>query len=886
MSNDNVKRVGVEFVADNAPQFVANTNAATKAEQEFTKATVAAASATDAAAQSYSEFIKQSQKVTAASTMAKSMIEDMGMSIEQTGKQLRALTASTEDINDALAPYIRAEKEAAEAAKVAAQAAKAAARAREEEAAATRTPYVVPVTPPPTAENLRAIAIGHARVTEAQRVGRIELKRYGDHWTSLSSSIGASRVGVALFLRELTGMAGANIVAVQALSSFVYATGTLGIALAGVTGVLVTFNEIQRQVAMGFEEEQALVAATATSYDDLYRKRITALTTTPQGFATGLPSFMANLGSAAVQNVVKQYGDFYGAIFLNAWANRLSPYAFEAIFRQRFANFFNAPGEIIGAARGAFATSQAEIATAQYVSAAAAREQVKELEAEIAAMHMAGTTIDAVIPKYYALQKAMIEGGLATGTVTGATITAQAFADSTRFQRIQNATGGGALKGLDFLSARAEELGMKLREITRNTNADIAEENASHSDKMASIAAQGAARRLDIERNFAQQLRDIEENLAQGIADAQQDLAQRIADLELNYAEESGDIARDRAERIEKIAEEDADRRLQIEMAFRDKMRDIQSQYDLSLFDAVLRRDARALIQAAQQKTREERKAEEARARALLDANKSREKDTKEARDALEKQDRDRAQALQRAKDRLTTDYERRLRELQQAAERQRASARQAHDNALADQKEAEVLAEQSERDSHAKRLEAFNKANALRRQALIDGLAAEKDITEEYARAIIASLKNILSEDELSVLFRNLRNAVQGKIEITVTPFSGGGASSVPDYGLTPYAGGGVIPRTMPILAHRGESVLPMGNAGRAWELAASHMGRMGVPMGGRGSGGGRMGGTVQVDIKLNDGMLNARVARTTEGVVATIVTQVERNMARGAYG
>lgn len=872
MSNDNVKRVGVEFVADNAPQFVASTNAATKAEQGFTAAVKEAATATDAANKTYNNLVDQLLKT--------------GATFKDVNDALRALGYSTKEAKQALDPYIRAEQAAAAASKLAANAANLAAEAREREAFMAR-PSPAGGFAPQSPADLRAQAIGIARVTEAQRVSRIETKRWGDHFTSASSAIGASRVGVALFIRELTGMAGANVVAVQALSSFVYATGTLGIALAGVTGVLVTFNEIQRQVAQGFEEEQALVAATATSYDDLYRKRITALTTTPQGFAAGLPSFMANLGSAAVQNVVKQYGDFFGGLFLNAFANRLSPGTFEAIFRMRFTNLFNAPGQVLGAARGAFATSQAELATAQYVGAAAAREQVKELEAEIAAMHMAGTTMDAVIPKYYELQKAMVAGGLATGTVTGGTITAQALADSTRFQRIQNAQGSGALKGLDFLSARAEQLGKQLRGITRNTNDDLIREQNSSNLRMASIAEQGAARRLDIERNFAQQLRGIEENLAQGIADAQQDLAQRIADLELSYAEESGDIARDRAERLTKIAEEDTDRRLQIEMAFRDRMRDIQSQYDLTLFDAVLKRDARALIQAAQQKTREERKAEEARARALLDANKAREKDTKEARDAFEKQDRDRAQALQRAKDRLATDYERRLRELQQAAERQRASARQSHDNALADQNEAQKLAEDSEKASLVRRQLEINLASQERRQALIESLSAEQDITDEYARAIVASLKNILSTSELNTLLYNLQQAVQGRIDITITPFNPNLYIPQPPVGRPkPFATGGVVPRTMPILAHAGEMVLPATNAGRAWELASQHMGRMGVAMGGRGGGGRSMGGTVGVEISLNDGMLNARVARTTEGVVATIVTQVERNMARGAYG
>lgn len=842
MSNDNIKRVGVEFVGEGATQFAQSTANATKAVDTFTAA------------------VKESSKATEGTfNLVKAMLA-AGESTKSAMEGLRALGYTVKEAKNALAPYIKAENDAAAAALALANATKLANEQAERQAfLAQKSPPIGGggggggggVAPPGPPSDPRQAAIGYARLTEAQRSSAVETKRLGQHFTSLSSQIGASRVGVALFIRELSSMAGANTVAVQALSSFVYATGTLGISLAAITGSIVVLREVMSRATTEFEAQIDATARLSSSLAEYLKLRREIASSQPLSNA-GLTQLLNDIANSIPQ--LRQWQATFDALFSGPGSTRAVAANLEAIARGELAlgQVMNDRIKIQGEAISKAAEEGASLSELFDMVV-----KVKLATGELTAETLKDRDAFAKIaPDILAAAEAWQKYGQA---VSGAAA-AQRLANSVVVanQAILDSQG----KDADKATSTARSAIQNIASINDNYYEQSASRLQDHLSRMGQIQSQYDEQRIQNAQDHALRLKEIAANLAQEIADAGSDYAQRVADAEAGVGERREEIAKDYAERRAKIEED-----------YQERIAEIQSDYQASLFEIGIRFDANALVLARLR-----------RDKALADAAKNRDKQQGDASKSHEKQEKDLEDSLARQKKKMEEDYARRLRDLNQAAEKQRQNANDAYAKQQRELDDSLKKQRQTEADSYAKQKAQADDAYQKQIVAAGRALAAMLDLSDEYTKAIIAVLKANLDPAIFDQIYGAFMAASQAKINIVVVRqdpssyFPNAPGNSQPQGGgPTQYALGGVSPVTQMALLHARETVLPTGNPMRAYELANAHLSRMSVPA--RSSGGMGMGRVeIFVDNSLNSALLNSQIKVVSTGVVAEVVTRAKR--------
>lgn len=644
---------------------------------------------------------------------------------------------------------------------------------------------------------------------------------------------------IAQSLLNLIGVGGQSARAIGALGAAALPVAGGLVAIAGAAaGAKIGIDVLQTS----FEKHQNTLALTTRSYEAFYHARIRALNT-PAGAATAFESGFESLKQAAFDQTGRLIGESLGRAISEGMAGVLTPgrlVELLAPLTQSPLEFF---GKILRDAQRKYIAAQQEIATAQFVNAAATRAAAASIQEEINRLLLAGATVDQLIPKYYELLKARaafevpVRGAGAVGA---------------------GSTGRGAMSpptGSDIEAAIARDAAYRQTTLAQNLYRDLLavqtqfnsqsqEAAADHQSRLADIAEQGAERRASIERNLAERLADIDAHLNRTREDAARDLAERFADAEA--------AAQDRRANL---AERFADRRAQIEATYQERVRDVNEQYGASVLDATIRRDATALLRA-----------KDAKARGLRDAEQARTKDNASAQKDYDRDRRELDESLAKQKAALERDYQRRLRDAAEQAERQRTQAKQDAARQLDDLARSQAAQYAAEAKSYRERQAALAAAHAARKAALVAALAEEKNLTEAQAKAIIESLKGILNPAQITELLKQLQQAIQAKIDITITPFvakSGGGTSN-PDTGPV-MAMGGYKAASGGAYLHAGEWVLPnpvTAGMSRFTDVLTSALRQYSVPtarLAGRGGGDSR----VTVEVLLNDGMLDARIVR-----------------------
>ncbi len=800
MSNESIRKVGIELIAKNSDAYLKILAQANDGLAQYTERIKAATSAANASDASAKKISKQTDQIAKDFTTAKKAVEIYQAQLAKglTGANLAGSQDFIDKTQDSLERSTRSLEDF----------------------------------------NTRVKATGS------------EANKLGSHFTSVSSAIGASRVGVALFTRELVQMAGGGGVAVQALDSFVYATGTLGVALGAVTAGLVLIRGGIQSVTDDFKKQEVQIGNTARSYADVYNARLKA-----QQGGTGLFSLAGTIRESATDALVgaygKQLGDTYGKAFTSAFKGDLV-----GLFTGLTENlnlgtaWFNLGVNAGNAFIEGFKRRQQEAATDLFVAGAQNRANAQALQLEIGQLQIEGRSFDELVPKIYAYLQAKKAIGEAEGSGIGGAITG---ADVESFAQSFFPTRA--------LSDKATSLARSLRDIQAQYNEDSENLAVAHSARLDEIAASGYEQQIRIEREFLQRRNAIQAQYDQDVADAGDDYRSRLADAEA-----------DAQDRRAKIAQTYADRREDIERNYQERIAQILSDYQNSLFDIVARDDAKGLVRARLQRDKALADAAKNRDKENAENQKNRDRQEKELRDSLEKQKREIEQA-----------YEKRLRDLAQAFAKQNAQNSQNYRDQLADLNENIARQYAAENDGYRKSQAALDKANEKKKQALIDALVEVQGLSEKYAQAIIDSLKTILDPATIIELTNDLQKALDTKIEIKVTPNASvptgdGDGASGGKQGKT-YAEGGYIERTQRALIHAGETVLPQ-NPKRAYELAMQHMGRVSMPMGARGAFGGNAGGVVKiyVDNSLDSAMLSSQIRTESVGVTTEIVNRARR--------
>lgn len=492
-----------------------------------------------------------------------------------------------------------------------------------------------------------------------------------------------------------------------------------------------------------------------------------------------------------------------------------------------------------------------ELAAAQnYLAGAQARTAVDTAQQNIDKLRLEGASVDELRKAYYDLLKAKQDAGNYAGVGAGKIGTNPVISPS----QVEGAIAGGA-NDLSFLNDTATKLAKDLLSVQRQYNDDSASLAEDHARQLDEIGSNAYEQQVRMERDLVRRLTEIREQYNQDVTDAGSDYAQRLADVEA-----------DAQDRRSKVASDYADKRAQIEKDYQDRVAQIQSDYAASLFDIVARDDAKGLVRARLQ-----------RDKALADAAKARDKDLENADKERAKQEKDLNDSLERQKRQLQQDYERRLRDLAQAFAKQNATAQQNYRDQLSDLNDATARQYAAENAAYARSQHALDKANAEKKQALIDALIEIKGVNDQYGQAIIDSLKRILDPATIIELTNDLQKAFDTKIEIKVTPNAAsdpnGPVAHQSPYG-TPHASGGYIAQNETAYLHAGETVLPT-NPVRAYELAMQHLERVQMPLGSRSASYAGSGGKVYVyvDNSVNSALLDSQIRVTSVGVTTEII-------------
>lgn len=661
-----------------------------------------------------------------------------------------------------------------------------------------------------------------------------------DRASAGSANTNASARSLRLLSSELVYLTGVGGQATGILSGFISATSTLDRVVIGAVGALLLAKSGVDALQASFEKQQRAIANTARSYDELYQSRLRALTTTPQGAAVGIPDALGALRESTFEGLGTRFGSTFGTAFIEGAAGVLTPARLAQLFILDIQSPVDFARKISEAAAAKFAKTQQEGATANYVFAAGARTAALALEEEVNNLIASGAATDVLIPKVYALQQALIAAGRASGTVTGASIDADIAGRRERETR----QGSAPVKGLDYLSPIANQLASELLAAQAQFNSQYASAAADHEARLNQIAAQGGEARARIQRNYERTLRDIQESLQESQAQAAADRAERIADAEQNAQE-----------RREQLAQDYADRRIEIERTYQDRVKDVNEQYGVSVLDATIRRDATALLRA-----------KDAKARGLRDAAEARQKDADKAKADYDKQKKQLDDALAKQRADIERDYRKRIDAAEAQARKAQAKAKENYDEALSDQQQAEAQARKSEKDSYTARQAQLATAFAARKAAIVAALAEEKNLTEAQAKAIITSLKGILNPAQITELLKALQQAIQAKIDITITPFAPPKTTGSSTPGVGPVlAYGGYKATSGGAYLHAGEWVLPnpvTAGMARFSDVLSSALRQYTAPvaqLAGRGGGESR----ITLEVLLNDGMLDARIVR-----------------------
>lgn len=415
---------------------------------------------------------------------------------------------------------------------------------------------------------------------------------------------------------------------------------------------------------------------------------------------------------------------------------------------------------------------------------------------------------------------------------------------------------------------------------------------------------------VESERRIGEMRLDMARHYQQALADLERSLGEQRAEVARSYAERLGDFEENVGKQRTKMDENLAKTRERIEENYQETIRRINENYAASMFNIEITRDARAMVIAGINRDRQIKEANRIREKQKRDADKAHKEANEDLDESLADQRRlmershqrqleaiSRAEKLQR--EHMAASLKRQEEEMEISLQRQREAERRSYDRALKALNESYIERKGMLEVQLAAETALLDKARgdlvALNVKGFREGEAAAKSYMEkiqEIASTIVENIKMILDPAQFDKFFQDLEDQYKGIIGIIQSePFSGG------DEGLgdrTAALGAFTGQRGGLWQLHANEVVLPLGNQARMNQLLQQYvypsMAQPNVPSyatapGGARGAGGSVSGMVAVKIELNDGMLEARVTKATEGVFAEIVTGVDRNLSRGAY-
>lgn len=272
---------------------------------------------------------------------------------------------------------------------------------------------------------------------------------------------------------------------------------------------------------------------------------------------------------------------------------------------------------------------------------------------------------------------------------------------------------GGSTAGLfeeevDAVQESANEMA-QIIEDNNNALRDLAKDRASklrdaaqdYRDELVDIDQDLADKLADISRDLNDKLKDLSRERGEELADAARDYHEKLLEAEQDYSEEMESVRTDAEDDRIKAREEYNETIQDIEEDHQKKLRDIMLKFERSRFNALVDRDARALIEAEQQRddalSSLEDDTEEKTAEELEDLQDKLDEINKKEQQATEDAEKERKKRLDelkrdmiRERQEINREYETRRQEARRDAERQR--------------QEAQLDAERSRRDAAIER--------------------------------------------------------------------------------------------------------------------------------------------------------------------------------------
>ena len=227
----------------------------------------------------------------------------------------------------------------------------------------------------------------------------------------------------------------------------------------------------------------------------------------------------------------------------------------------------------------------------------------------------------------------------------------KALVDEREALRQSNVDRARTIEQMEEMRAKMDEARGNVAEILSKQNEAIEKAEADHQQKMADIAAKGAAARAEAERDLERSLLDAERERGRALEDAARAHALAVQDIERRH---------------------------------RERLNEIEHDYQKTVAEASIERDALAILQARERRQEEIDDANRDRDRSLEDEGRNFE----ERQRQIEQSYQDQVAAAQRAYAQRMRDLDQQLAEetrKERAAQRQRLEdARQAHENELA----------------------------------------------------------------------------------------------------------------------------------------------------------------------------------------------------------
>lgn len=362
---------------------------------------------------------------------------------------------------------------------------------------------------------------------------------------------------------------------------------------------------------------------------------------------------------------------------------------------------------------------------------------------------------------------------------------------------IRNRTSIGRVTPRDMSS---EPFAAESREIRLDWARGVTELNARTNEELTQQNTEYQRNRADLERSYQKTLTREAEDFARSRLRQEQELADSIADIHEDAARRDQREAESLARNIGRMQSDANEKVADLEESYqRDRERRAREHRD-NLLDAAGRLDAKAVAEAQRNFRRQEQDAKEARDEQRAEIREQVEENIAEAR----------------------AGHERQLAEAR-AADARRIQEMQA-DFAKRQQQEADDRATRLSRmaEDHADQLIEMDRAHQERISQITRHAEDERRQLDEEAKEALIELgthnqawlkEQAKKEEELEKLWDKFWGHVNKRLTMSPMPSGGGSLPTTP--GMIPgFASGGIVPRDMLALVHRGEHIIPATQA------------------------------------------------------------------------